>query len=97
MAKSKKINGKPIEHWEKTAHDLLMRILVEEAYNYHNSSSVVHRILHERLKNLANAIDPRAVDRLLEERATCQKNLGCLILSFSSGKKKKSTRARRVQ
>lgn len=92
---AKKINGKPMSHWEREGKRVVLDSLVRAATYLGWGSdrpelqSVVHKIAADRLMELANAEDPVLVKELLEERSRCLDNLALFAASFAGQPKKK--------
>lgn len=89
----KKINGKPMSHWEAMGKRLVVDAMVRAAINWGWSGdptrqSIPQQIAANRLMELANAEDPVLVDELLAERARCQEGLAQFMASLSKGKGK---------
>lgn len=94
---AKKINGKPMKHWEQMGKELVVDIMVRAAIQYgwgmdSKCQSLPQKIAADRLMGLANAEDSEIVEKLLAERARCQENLALFIASLSGGEAKKRKR-----
>lgn len=88
----KKINGKPMSHWEAMGKRLVVDAMVRAAIGWGwgedpAKQSIPQKIAADRLMELANAEDPELVGELLAERARCQENLARFLVSLSGGKK----------
>lgn len=84
----KRINGKPMSHWEREARRVVLDTLVRGATylgwggGRPELQSIVHKIAADRLMELANAEDPELVGELLAERSRCQENLALFVASM---------------
>jgi hypothetical protein len=96
VAKTKKINGKPMSHWEYEGKKLVVWTFVRAATEFSwgtgrpELQSIIHKIAADRIMELANAIDPALVQEALDERARCQAALGAILADITgSGKPKR--------
>lgn len=74
----KRYNGKPMAHWGRLAHELVVDHLVRAALRC-DEHSIVGELAAKRLWALANAEDAQEVARLLVERETFQRNVSAIV------------------
>lgn len=70
-----RFNGKPIEHWERMAAELVIDVLVRGAMNVDTKFSPVGRIAYRKLMQIAKEVSPELLQAALEERTRCQAGL----------------------
>jgi hypothetical protein len=89
MAKTKKINGQPMSHWEREGKKLVVWTLVRAATKFGWSTnrpelqSIIHKIAADRIMELANAEDSSLVQEALDERSRCQTALVAFFASWA--------------
>jgi hypothetical protein len=67
----KKLNGKPLSHWEAEAKKLVIDILVRAGTQYaprpDRPVSLIHELASKQLLSLATGVDPRGAREASEE------------------------------
>ena len=75
-----RFNGKPMAHWEALSDELMIRCLLDAANL--DTRSIVGSKTAERIINLAMAIDPVTVRKLMADRENWQRNAGAALSSM---------------
>lgn len=89
---NKTFNGKPMSHWKRVAHEMVVDELVRAAYRFDYRSSVPGKISHQRLLELAREEDPDEFEHVMErqERTWHKFMLYMNSLMESSAKRKQA-------
>lgn len=99
MTMAKKINGKPMAHWERQAERVVVDVLVRAATSFgwrplgaespefpDPHQSIIHKLAADRLMAMAEAESPALVKELLDERDRCRSNIMRFISELGGGK-----------
>jgi len=73
-------NGKPMAHWDAKADELMIRCLLDAANL--DTRSIIGAKAAERIINLAMAINPVLVRKLISDREIWQHNAGAALSSM---------------
>lgn len=79
-------NGKPFEHWERQAEELVMDGLVRAAMNTDAEHSLIGYLARQRLLDIANAVNPKLLSEVLEQRDRCLSGFASTVVEAVHGK-----------
>lgn len=76
-------NGKPVEHWERMATELVIDSLIRGSM-LNTEHNPVARQASQRMLELAKAESPELFLKVLDERARCQAGLQAVVAAILS-------------